>query len=165
MKEFAQEQEIQQNNLQTTLSQSLAQIDTLKADQTQKQQIIASQDQEILDLKAKLGQLNTVSSATPLDLASAFKSVIDTIQAQARQTPGVATTIKSLDIEVKGLVAVNADQTTTLQLPAAGAPIDAQALSTLRVSFGAIPVAAPATSPSPGPVVPAATGPAKNPSG
>ena len=169
IREYAQDQDIQQNNLRTSLSQSLAQIDALIADQSQKQATIASQAQEIADLKAKLAQINTVSTATPLNLATAFKTVIDTIQAQARQTPGVATTIKSMDIEVKGLVQVKDDQTTTLVLPAAGAPIDPHALSTLRVSFGAIPVAAPAAAAPPpphgAPAPPPAQPPSKKPPG
>ena len=86
----------------------------------------------------------TTTAATPLDLAKSFRNVIDAIQTEARQSQGVATTIKDMDIEIRGLVQVNDDKTTTFVLPNAGSPIDANSLSTLRVSFGAIPVAAPA---------------------
>lgn len=88
---------------------------------------------------------DTGTVASPLDLANSFRKVIDSIQTEARQTPGMATTIKSMDIEVKGLVQVNGDKSTTFVLPGAGSAIDANSLSTLRVSFGAIPVTAPAT--------------------
>jgi beta-lactam-binding protein with PASTA domain len=85
----------------------------------------------------------TSSSVTPLNLAASFKGVIEAIQSEARQTPGIATTVKSMDLEVKGLVQVLDDKNTMLVLPGINSGIDPNALSTLRVSFGAIPVAAP----------------------
>jgi beta-lactam-binding protein with PASTA domain len=85
----------------------------------------------------------TSSSVTPLNLAASFKGVIEAIQSEARQTPGIATTVKSMDIEVKGLVQVLDDKNTMLVLPGINSGIDPNALSTLRVSFGAIPVSAP----------------------
>jgi hypothetical protein len=59
-----------------------------------------------------------------------------------------------MDIEVKGLVQVQ-DKETVLVLPGLNSSIDANALSTLRVSFGAIPVAVTeSASPTPSPSSP-----------
>jgi len=87
-----------------------------------------------------------VSRASPIDIAKSFRAVVDEIQADARAAPEVGVTIKSMDIEVKGLVEVDEDKT-ALVLPSAKAQIDPSALSTLRVSFGAVPVLPPAEAP------------------
>ncbi len=161
LKSYAQDQETERNKLQDALNQQKATIDQLTSTVATLQKTNADQANQIEELKKKLA--GTESSATPLNLATSFKSVIDAIQAEARQTPGVATTVKSMDIEVKGLVQVSPDKATQLVLPAVGSAIDANALSTLRISFGAIPVAstpAPpspaAAPPSPAPATPAA---------
>ena len=155
LRRFAQDNETERNNLQATINQQQATIAQLQATVSTLQQQNAAQAREIEDLKKQIGGAGQqTSSATPLNLAQSFKGVIETIQTQARQTPGVATTIKGLDIEVKGLVQVGQDNTTTLALPNVGSQIDPNSLSTLRVSFGAIPVAAPEpaqTVPTPGP--------------
>lgn len=75
----------------------------------------------------------------PLDLAQSFRQVVDSVQAEARAAPGGATTIQSLNVEVKGLVQVDASGKTSLVLPQTGAGVDPQALSTLHISFAAIP--------------------------
>ena len=80
---------------------------------------------------------------SPLDVANAFRDVVEQVQTEAREAPGVATTIKSLDLEVKAFVHVNAEGETALAFPKPEAEVDASALSTLRVSFGAIPSAMP----------------------
>jgi hypothetical protein len=82
-------------------------------------------------------------SMSPLDVANAFKQVVEQVQNEAREAPGVATTIKSLDLEVKAFVQVDRDGETALAFPRHDAEVDASALSTLRVSFGAIPSALP----------------------
>jgi cell division septum initiation protein DivIVA len=161
LKSYAQDQETERNKLQDALNQQKATIDQLTSTVATLQKTNADQANQIEELKKKLA--GTESSATPLNLATSFKGVMDAIQAEARQTPGVATTVKSMDIEVKGLVQVSPDKATQLVLPAVGSAIDANALSTLRISFGAIPVAstpAPpspaAAPPSPAPATPAA---------
>ena len=140
---LAQERDDERNRLQTTVNQNLATITQLQVSVANLQQTNADQLKTIADLKKKLETTApAVSSVTPLSLANSFKSVIDTIQTQARQTPGVATTIKSMDLEVKGLVQVQADKSTLLVMPTPGSSIDPNSLSTLRVSFAAVPVAA-----------------------
>jgi len=143
LRQFAQDAETERNNLQATVNQQQATITQLQATVATLQQQSAAQAREIEDLKKRLGGDQRTSSATPLNLAQSFKGVIETIQTQARQTPGVATTIKGLDIEVKGLVQVGQDNATALVLPSVGSQIDPNSLSTMRVSFGAIPVPAP----------------------
>lgn len=79
------------------------------------------------------------AGVAPLDLAQSFRQVVDSVQAEARAAPGGATTIQSLTVEVKGLVQVDASGKTSLVLPQTGAGVDPQALSTLHISFAAIP--------------------------
>src|SRR5262249_60338241 len=67
---------------------------------------------------------------------------------------------KSRDSEVRGRAPVSRDKTTQLVLPAAGSAIDAAALSTLRISFGAIPVAGTQAAPTPAPAGSARPAPA-----
>ena len=148
VRDFAQEREDERNKLQTTINQQQTAVAQLQTSIGTLRQTNADQALEIEGLKKRLGGSQAASSATPLNLAQSFKSVIDAIQAQAHQTPGVATTIKSMDLEVKGLVQVQEDKSTLLVLPGAGSSIDANALSTLRVSFGAIPVVASAVTPA-----------------
>jgi hypothetical protein len=95
-----------------------------------------------------------VSRATPLDLTKSFRAVVDEIQAEARAAPEVGVTIKAMEIEVKGLVEVEENET-ALVLPSAKAEIDPNSLSTLRVSFAAVPVLPPPEKPAepPGPGV------------
>lgn len=159
LKGYAQDQETERSKLQDALTQQKAINDQLQSAVSALQQTNAEQAKQIDELKKQLA--GGESSATPLNLATSFKSVIDTIQEQARQTPGVATTVKSMDIEVKGLVQVSPDKATQLVLPAAGSPIDAAALSTLRISFGAIPVAGTQAPPTLAPAAPARPTPAR----
>ena len=148
LKAFAQEQETERNKLLGANAAHQATITKLQDALAAREKDVADQARTINDLKKKLEGAGTVSTATPLSLATSFKSVIEAIQAEARKTEGVATTIKSMDLEVKGLVQVQ-QGVTSMVLPNVGTPVDAGALSTLRVSFGAIPVVAPVTPPSP----------------
>ena len=158
LKSYAQDQETERSKLQDALNQQNAINDQLRTAVAALEQTNAQQAKQIDELKRQLA--GGESSATPLNLATSFKGVIDTIQEQARQTPGVATTVKSMDIEVKGLVQVSPDKATQLVLPAVGSAIDAAALSTLRISFGAIPVAgAQQAAPTPAPASPARPAP------
>ena len=144
MRTFAQERDDERNRLQTAINQHQTTIAQLQSTVSTLQQNATDQQKKIDELKKKLESAAPSSSATPLNLVSSFKDVIDTIQAQARQTPGVATTIKSMDLEVKGLVQVQQDNKSSLLImPTTTSLIDPGALSTLRVSFGAVPVAAP----------------------
>jgi hypothetical protein len=102
------------------------------------------------ETKAELGRIVKLledflraPKTSPLDVAKAFREVVDQVQTEARESPGVATTIKSLDLEVKAFVHVEDDGATALSFPPPDAAVDASSLSTLRISFGAIPAAAP----------------------
>jgi hypothetical protein len=102
------------------------------------------------ETKAELGRIErlledqlSAPRSTPLDVAQAFRQVVDQVQAEARDSPGVGTTIRSLDLEVKAFVHVDDRGETALSFPQPDAQVDASALSTLRVSFGAVPVATP----------------------
>src|SRR6476659_2103621 len=106
------------------------------------------------ETKAELGRIVKLLEdfaraprTSPLDVANAFREVVDQVQTEARETPGVGTTIKSLDVEVKAFVHVEDDRVTALSFPQPDASVDPNSLSTLRISFGAIPSAAPPPSP------------------
>jgi transglutaminase/protease-like cytokinesis protein 3 len=152
LRAYLQEQEDARNKLTDALHQSEAARAELNGKIADLEKQNAAQAKQIADLTRRLEAASGGSSAnssTPLGLASSFKKVIDTIQAEARSTPGMATTVKSMDIELKGLVQVQADNTTVMVLPAEKSAIDPNSLSTLRVTFGAIPVAVAAAAPAP----------------
>lgn len=75
----------------------------------------------------------------PEDLARHFRDVIDLAQSNARQPEGDSgVSLKSLDIEVKGLIVVEQDEA-RLVTPTASRLLDVGQLSTLRLSFGTVP--------------------------
>ena len=101
------------------------------------------------ETKAELGRIVkllqdflSAPKTSPLDVANAFRQVVDQVQTEARESPGMGTTIRSLDLEVKAFVHVE-DGATALSFPQPDAAVDSSSLSTLRISFGAIPAAAP----------------------
>ena len=107
------------------------------------------------ETKAELGRIvilledfGRAPKTSPLDVANAFREVVDQVQTEARDAPGVGTTIKSLDLEMKAFVHVEDDGVTALSFPQPDADVDANSLSTLRISFGAVPPAAPPSQPS-----------------
>jgi hypothetical protein len=164
LRTYLQEQEDARNKLTDALHQSEAARADLNSKIADLEKQMAAQASLVADLKRRLeaaGSGTSANSSTPLGLASSFKKVVDSIQAEARSSPGMATTVKSMDIELKGLVQVQADNTTVMVLPSERSPIDPNSLSTLRVTFGAIPVAFAAAAPAPPPSVPAT--PAVNP--
>jgi hypothetical protein len=81
----------------------------------------------------------------PTDLAKQFRTVIETAQNDARTpaTADTAATIKSLEIEMKGFIVVENDQAAIVP-PDPEKPIEAGQLSTIRMTFGSIPVLRPA---------------------
>ena len=97
-------------------------------------------DQIAVDLRTALQERDAVAvtSTQPLDLARSFRQVIETIQAEARGADEVGVTIRTMDLEIKGLVEVG-EKETSLVLPTAQAPVDPALLSTLRLSFSAAP--------------------------
>jgi hypothetical protein len=129
-----------------TLAQDKGRIAELEAANEALKGQLAERTRELADLRDKLDQAGPVSRATPLDLARSFRAVVDEIQADARTASEVGVTIKAMDIEVKGLVEVEENKT-ALVLPSATGQIDPNSLSTLRVSFGAVPVVTPPETP------------------
>ncbi len=81
----------------------------------------------------------------PTDLARQFRTVIETAQNEARtpSTGDTAATIKSLEIEMKGFIVVENDQAAIIP-PDPEKLIEAGQLSTIRMTFGSVPVVRPA---------------------
>jgi IPT/TIG domain len=143
LKSHLTDQETQISTLSGTINNNQAVIVGLQSQSSTLQQQVTAQQATIDQLNARLAATATAAAAgsKPLDLADSFRQAVDQIQAQARQsTSGSATTIRSLDIEIKGLVNVDAQTgNTVMVLPTLATPIDPNQLSTLRVSFAAIP--------------------------
>ena len=80
-------------------------------------------------------------AVTATDLAKGFRSVIQTIQREAGEgdVGDVGTIIKSMDVELKGLIVVE-DQQPKVVPPSADKPVDPNTLSTIRMSFGSVPI-------------------------
>jgi len=86
----------------------------------------------------------TEEAVRPEDLAGHFRSVVDNAQRDARQQASgeMSVSLKTLDIEVKGLIVVEQDEARVVTpTPARG--LDAGQLSTIRMKFGAVPVLQP----------------------
>ncbi len=121
----------QLDETRSALSQLQATNATLQAQTSEQARLLK-------DLQARLDQDVPVTSAAPLDLARSFREVIQTIQAEARDADEIGITIRTMDLEIKGLVEAG-EKTTSLVLPSAQAAVDPALLSTLRLSFGAVP--------------------------
>ena len=105
---------------------------------------LSSSIEEILELLRGSGQAKARPEPQPIkteDLAQHFRSVVDTIQLQSRQSQQgeVATIIKNLDVEIKGLIVVQENET-RIVTPTLSQSIDPAQLSTIRMSFNTIPV-------------------------
>jgi hypothetical protein len=85
------------------------------------------------------GQVAGAVAAT--DLAKGFRSVIQTIQREIGEgdTGDVGTIIKSMDVELKGLIVVE-DQQPKVVPPSPDTPVDPGTLSTIRMSFASVPI-------------------------
>ena len=80
-------------------------------------------------------------AVTATDLAKGFRSVIETMQREASEGGAgeVGTIIKSMDVELKGLVVVE-DQQPKVVPPSPGSTVDPNTLSTIRMSFASVPI-------------------------
>lgn len=84
-------------------------------------------------------------SATPIAIASAFQQAFSALQSGVDQ-PGP--TIRSMDVQVKGLVQVASDGSeTTLTFPTPENPLSGDVLSTVSMSLGAVPGLTPSKPP------------------
>jgi ABC-type transporter Mla subunit MlaD len=141
LEQHAQALQAQTDLLASSVAQREATIASVQVQLAAVNASLADRDAKVAALQKQLDQVKaTASSATPQSLATSFKNVMDTVQAQARESAGTGTTIKSMQIEIKGLVQVQ-DSNPVLVFPAPGAPIDGAHLSTLRVEFAAVPTA------------------------
>jgi outer membrane murein-binding lipoprotein Lpp len=131
----------------------------LSAEQTRNSTLAgqnADLNSQVATLQATVAQLQArvdaakIQTASPLEVAQSFKGVLDTIQQAALNGGGVQTTLTSMNVQLKAVV--------SMQTPATGAPQallvfpdptalpDPNSLSTVTLSFGAIPnLKAPAT--------------------
>jgi hypothetical protein len=104
--------------------------------------------QEDIQLLQSVGPPDDQGGTTqPVDtgnLADHFRSIVDTIQLQAQQPQAgqIATTLKSLDVELKTLIVVQ-DNKTRLITPSPNQTFDPGQLSTIRMSFNSVPVVPP----------------------
>jgi len=144
------DQDTQINGLNQQIASGQLQITSIISQNELLKQQVSTQQTTIDQLKARLNAISAAPPpATPIALADSFRKVVDQIQTQARlqSASGPATTIRSMDIEVKGLVNVQ-DGNTVLVLPTPGSQLDPNQLSTLRVSFAAIPATGRAAPPT-----------------
>lgn len=90
--------------------------------------------------EATPGQPPTEKPVRAEDIVKHFRTLVDTIQLEARRPAAgeLATTLKSFDVELKGLVVVD-DKEARVVTPTPGARLDPGQLSTIRMSFGSIP--------------------------
>jgi hypothetical protein len=156
--------------LQTYITVQQAQNDSLNTQVNTDQTTEASLNSQIAGLQATVSQQQTQiatltaevnatqsQSASPLDVAQSFKSVMDTIQQNAQAAGGVQTTVTNMNVQVKSLLSVQAATSSTaagatLTFPSPTALPDPAHLSTLNFSLGAIPnLQTPAVSPTPTP--------------
>lgn len=82
------------------------------------------------------------------ELVANFRAVLEAAQLEARKPREgeVAATLKSLDVEVKGFLTVEKGETAVVT-PAPGRMVEPGQLSTIRMSFGTIPVLRPPEQP------------------
>jgi len=179
--------------LQTYLTLQQSQVDSLttqvNTDQTTEAALkstIATQSSTIAQQQTQINTLEQqiaatkVTTASPLDVAQSFKNVVDQIRQTAQGSTGVQTTLANMNVQVKALLNVQSATSTTpaaatLIFPDPTALPDAQQLSTVSFSFGAIPnlsavaaglsgsPATPAPSPAPSPAPAPAARPAPSP--
>ncbi len=81
-----------------------------------------------------------VAGVPATDLAKGFREVIQSIQREVddAEDSDVGTIIKSMDVELKGLIVVDSKGPKVVP-PAPGQSIDANQLSTIRMSFASVP--------------------------
>jgi hypothetical protein len=102
---------------------------------------------ESLKVAEDLGQETGETPAIPPSaLVDQIRTMIDNVHEDARRgrDSESASTLRSVDVELKGLIVVEQDQAQIVP-PHPERPIDPGQLSTIRMSFGAIPVARPVT--------------------
>jgi uncharacterized coiled-coil protein SlyX len=166
--------------LQTYVTIQQQQVDGLTAQVNADQNNISGLNSQIANQQATItnlqNQVTTLTaevqaveaqSASPVEVAQSFKSVIDAFQPGAQAaTSGIQTTVTNMNVQIKSLVNVQAATATspakaTLVFPSPTALPDPNHLSILNLSFGSIPnlrtTATPSTDTTPKAAQPAST--------
>lgn len=135
------QQDTQINQLTQQTNDLKAQAANLTTANSGLTQQVTTQNAQIAQLKAQLAAATAAQpqQVAPLDLAMSLKSVVDKVQAAARQGTGVQATLAKMDIEVKTLINVTSSNEAVLVIPDPKALPDPAHLSTMTLSFGAIP--------------------------
>jgi len=104
---------------------------------------------KVTELQATVAQLQSrlaaakIQTASPLDVAQSFKAVVDQIQQAALKAGGVQTTLTNMNVQLKAVVSVQTSAggapEALLVFPDPTALPDPGTLSTVTLSFGAIP--------------------------
>ena len=170
--------------LQTFVTIQQAQVDQLTGQVSTDQTTAAGLNSQIAGLQTSVtqqqaqitaltAQVNAAQAqvASPLDVAQSFKSVLDTIQQNAQSAGGVQTTVSNMNIAIKSLVNIQAATTAAgpqamLIFPSPTALPDPAHLSTLNLTFSAVPHLQSAVQPqptAPSPSQPPVTPPAQSP--
>jgi hypothetical protein len=104
--------------------------------------VIAESLAEASDIAKRLPEGDDAPAGIPAtDLAKGFRSVIQALEEEAASTAvgDVATVIRSMDVELKGLIVADQDGTRVVP-PAPQQSVDPGQLSTIRMSFAAVPI-------------------------
>ena len=143
LKTYLTRQDSQISSLQNQLTAAQTQITNLTSQNNDLNNQVVALKAQVAQLQAQLA--SAPKTASPLHVAQSFKNVVDQIQSDARNTPGVQTTISNMQIAVKALVNVqqgtgpNPTAEAVLVFPDPSQPPDPNLLSTLTVNFSAIP--------------------------
>ncbi len=158
-------QEAAINGLNAQLSAANAQTASLTSQNASLSQQVQQQATQITQLQSQLAAASN-QAASPLEIAQSLKSVVDQIQQTAASTPGMQATLTNLNVQMKTLLSVARDTPTSpaeaqLVFPDPNALPDPATLSTVSLSFGAIPNLQAASAASSGaPASAGASGPA-----
>lgn len=88
-------------------------------------------------------QVGTAKGAKPLDIARNLRGVVDTLQGElGSPQSGFGTALRNFDVELKGVVMVQDDET-RIVLPPPTERLEAHQVSTFKMSFAAVPVTPP----------------------
>lgn len=143
LKTYLTRQDAQISDLTNQVSALSTQITTLQGQNTDLNNQVTALKAQVAQLQAQLA--SAPKTASPLHVAQSFKNVVDQIQADARNNPGVQTTISNMQIAVKALVNVqpgtgpSPTSEAMLVFPDPSQPPDPNLLSTLTLNFAAIP--------------------------
>jgi hypothetical protein len=131
------------NTLNAQLSDANSQVGSLTSQNASLNQQVQQQAAQITTLQSQVAAAQN-QTASPFEIAQSLKNVVDKIQQTAASTPGMQSTLTNLNVQMKTLVNVSRDAQTgeasaQLVFPDPSALPDPSSLSTVSLSFGAIP--------------------------